>query len=72
MSWIGLNPWDKPAGYYQKQIPARQRMLVVALAVPQIAALTATRSIFVAPRSRPKLIGALVILLLLQPFSSAA
>lgn len=64
MSWFDLNPWDKPAGYYQEQVPARQRMLVVALAVPLVAALAAVLSIFAGSRSRPTLIGALVILTL--------
>lgn len=41
---------DFPSSYYQEQIPYRQRVMAVSLAVPAVAALTAVAAIATRPR----------------------
>lgn len=55
---------DFPSSYYREQIPYRQRVMAVSLAVPAVAALAAVAAIVTRPRRLLQSLTAAAVLLL--------
>lgn len=63
-SGFDFDPNDYPGSYDLEDIPRRQWIIAVSLAIPAVSALAAVVSIFVRPRNPLRIIAASVVLLL--------